>query len=449
MPRANVAAASLWPGCVRLRPERALAFLDPMVIVALVLGIVVGALGLYLALRPALVERRRRTDQVIELERVLAAARAELAVERSGFDDRLAASIKTLSAEALDANSARFLELADARLSGQVRPLKDSLERMDRQLQGVERVRQEAYGALNEGVRQLRTDQERLRAETGNLVTALRAPHVRGRWGEIQLRRVIEMAGMVEHCDFEEQQTTVDEDGRVLRPDVVVRLPGGKSVVIDSKVPLVAYLEAFREDATDDDRRARLADHARHVREHVHKLGQKAYWRQLPATPEFVVMFLPDETFLRAAVEQDSSLVELAVSNNVIPASPTNLIGLLRAVHYGWQQETIAESAREVSELGRELYKRLATMGAHVTRLGKSLDGAVKAYNETVGSLERQVLVQARRFERHGITGVEPPELQPIERQARAVVAAELIDDAVVDPEQPALEVLASGADAA
>jgi DNA recombination protein RmuC len=249
---------------------------------------------------------------------------------------------------------------------------------------------------------------------------------------------------MVEHCDFEEQHSTVDEDGRVLRPDVVVRLPGGKSVVIDSKVPLVAYLEAFRDDATDDDRRARLADHARHVREHVHKLGQKAYWRQLPATPEFVVMFLPDETFLRAAVEHDPSLIELAVSNNVIPASPTNLIGLLRAVHYGWQQETIAESAREVGDLGRELYKRLATMGGHVTRLGKSLDGAVKAYNETVGSLERQVLVQARRFERHGITGVEPPELQPIERQARAVAAAELID-----PEQPSLEVLASGADAA
>jgi DNA recombination protein RmuC len=415
-----------------------------MVVLALVAGIVVGVLGLYLAVRPALVEGRRRTQEVIGLERALAAAQTELTVERGAFDDRLAGAVKALSAEALDANSARFLELADARLSGQVLPLKESLERMDRQLQGVERVRQEAYGALNEGVRQLRVDQERLRAETGNLVTALRAPHVRGRWGEIQLRRVIELAGMVEHCDFEEQHSTVDEEGRVLRPDVVVRLPGGKSVVIDSKVPLVAYLEAFRDDATDDDRRARLADHARHVREHVHKLGQKAYWRQLPATPEFVVMFLPDETFLRAAVEHDPSLIELAVSNNVIPASPTNLIGLLRAVHYGWQQETIAESAREVGDLGRELYKRLATMGGHVTRLGKSLDGAVKAYNETVGSLERQVLVQARRFERHGITGVEPPELQPIERQARAVAAAELID-----PEQPSLEVLASGADAA
>jgi DNA recombination protein RmuC len=271
---------------------------------------------------------------------------------------------------------------------------------------------------------------------------------VRGRWGEIQLRRVIELAGMVEHCDFEEQYSTTDGDGNVLRPDVIVRLPGEKQVVIDSKVPLVAYLDAVREDLPDEERRAKLADHARHVREHIQRLGQKAYWRQLPATPEFVVMFLPDESFLRAAMEQDSSLIELAISNNVIPASPTNLIGLLRAVHYGWQQETIAESAREVSELGRELYKRLATMGAHVGRLGKSLDGAVKAYNETVGSLERQVLVQARRFESHGITGIEPPELQPIQRQTRPLAAAELVDTST-DPAQPALGAVSAGADAA
>ncbi|HXG76047.1 MAG TPA: DNA recombination protein RmuC [Gaiellaceae bacterium] len=414
-----------------------------MVAVALLVGLAVGALAVLLAVRPALVERRRRAAEVAALREELAAARAELDVERRGFDERVAATIKALSAEALDANSQRFLELAEAHLSGHVRPLKESLERMDAQLRGVERIRQEAYGALREGVSQLRSEQERLRVETGNLVTALRAPHVRGRWGEIQLRRVIELAGMVEHCDFHEQPTTADGDGNVLRPDVIVHLPGDKHVVIDSKVPLAAYLDAFREDASDDERRARLADHARHVREHIQRLGQKAYWRQLPETPEFVVMFLPDETFLRAALEQDGSLVELAVSNNVIPASPTNLIGLLRAVHYGWQQEAIAAGAREVSDLGRELYKRLATMGAHVARLGKSLDGAVKAYNETVGSLERQVLVQARRFERHGISGVAPPELQPIERQTRPLAAAEL-----VGAEQPALEAV-PGADAA
>ena len=416
-----------------------------MLIAAVLIGLAVGAFAVLLAVRPALVERRRRIQEVIELERALAAAEAELSVERGSRDERLEAAIKALSTEALDANSNRFLELAETHLSGQVRPLKDSLERMDQQLRSVERVRQEAYGALTEGVRQLRTDQDKLRTETGNLVTALRAPHVRGRWGEIQLRRVIEMAGMVEHCDFAEQQTTTDADGNVFRPDVIVHLPGGKQVVIDSKVPLVAYLDAFREDVTDDERRAFLADHARHVREHVQKLSQKAYWRQLPGTPELVVMFLPDESFMRAALEHDSSLSELAWSNNVIPASPTNLIGLLRAMHYGWQQETIAESAREVSDLGRELYKRLATMGTHVSKLGRSLDGAVKAYNETVGSLERQVLVQARRFERHGITGVEPPELQPIERQTRPLAAAELVEPG----QQATLEAVSAGNDAA
>jgi len=415
-----------------------------MVIVALLIGIAAGAVGALVLVRPALVERRRRVSEVIELKSELVEARAELSAERNVLDERLAAAVKTLSTEALDANSARFLELADSRLAGYVRPLKDSLERMDRQLQSVERIRHEAYGKVTEGLTLLRGDQDRLRIETGNLVTALRAPHVRGRWGEIQLKRVIEMAGMIEHCDFDEQRSTTDGDGNVLRPDVIVRLPGEKQVVIDSKVPLVAYLDAVREDASDDERRARLLDHARHVRDHIQRLGQKAYWRQLPATPEFVVMFLPDETFLRAALEQDGSLIELAVSNNVIPASPTNLIGLLRAVHYGWQQETIAESAREVSELGRELYKRLATMGAHMGRLGKSLDGAVKSYNETVGSLERQVLVQARRFERHGITGIEQPELQPIQRQTRPLVAAEL-----VDPAATSLEVVSAGFDAA
>jgi DNA recombination protein RmuC len=415
-----------------------------MVFAALVVGLLLGALAALVALRPALVDRRRRASEVVDLGRQLAAAQAALDVERASLDERMATAIKALSAEALDANSARFLELAEMRLTGHVAPLKDSLERMDMKLQSVERVRQEAYGALTEGVRQLRTDQEKLRAETGNLVTALRTPHVRGRWGEVQLRRVIEMAGMVEHCDFDEQASTTDGDGNTLRPDVIVHLPGGKHVVIDSKVPLIAYLDAVQEDVGVDERRARLSDHARQVREHIVKLGQKAYWRQLPESPEFVVMFLPDESFLRAAEEQDSSLTEFAASHKVVLASPTSLIALLWAIHHGWRQETIAESAREVSDLGRELYKRLATMGAHVSRLGRSLDGAVKAYNETVGSLERQVLVQARRFEQHGITGVEPPELAPIERQPRPLAAAELVEGA-----QQELEPAASTADAA
>ena len=252
---------------------------------------------------------------------------------------------------------------------------------------------------------------------------------------------------MIEHCDYVTQATTATDDG-TLRPDLVVRIPGGKHVVVDAKAPLAAYLDAF-ETSDDDARETHLANHARQVREHVTKLSAKAYWRQFEPSPDLVVMFLPDESYLRAAHEHDPALQEYAWSSNVVLASPSTLMILLRTVAMTWQQETIAESAREVSELGRELYKRLATMGAHVTRLGKSLDGAVKAYNETVGSLERQVLVQARRFERHGITGVEPPELQPIERQTRTVAAAELVDAEQADSGQRSLEVLAADVDAA
>jgi DNA recombination protein RmuC len=406
-----------------------------LIVLTLVFGAAAGAVGAYVALRPALAERRRRTDEVIALERSLAAAQAELAAERNALDDRLVAVIKSLSSEALDANSARFLELADSRLSGYVRPLKDSLERMDQQLQGVERVRQEAYGALQA---QVTTLSER----AGSLTNALRTPHVRGRWGEAQLRNVVEYAGMVEHCDYVAQATTSTDDG-TLRPDLVVRIPGGKHVVVDAKAPLAAYLDAF-DTADDAERERHLADHARQVREHVTKLSSKGYWRQFEPSPDLVVMFLPDESYLRVAHEHDPSLQEYAWSSNVVLASPSTLMILLRTVAMTWQQETIAESAREVNALGRELYKRLATMGAHVGRLGKSLDGAVKAYNETVGSLERQVLVQARRFETHGITGVTPPELQPIERQTRRLAAAEL-----VEPDGDELDVLSAGADAA
>jgi DNA recombination protein RmuC len=408
-----------------------------LILVALLAGAAAGGVAVFFLLRPALRERVTAREEIRVLERELTAAQARADAGESSLDEKVAHAIKAVSAEALRENAAAFADQAMGRLDQYVRPLKESLEKVESNVQTLERARQLAYGELRQELSTLRTGQERLRTETGNLVTALRAPHVRGRWGEIQLRRVVELAGMVPHCDFDEQATTTDGDGRLLRPDVTVRLPGGKSIVVDSKVPLAAYLDAVREDVGDEERRARLADHARHVREHIQKLGQKAYWRQLPATPEFVVMFLPDETFFRAALEHDASLIELAVANNVIPASPTNLIGLLRAVHYGWQQETIAESAREISDLGRELYKRLATMGAHVAKLGRSLDGAVKAYNETVGSLERQVLPQARRFEKHGITGVDLPEAAPVERQTRPLSAAELVEDL---PELTAVE---------
>ncbi len=406
-----------------------------MVIVALLIGLTLGALAVLVAVRPALLERRRRVQEVIELQRSVASAEAELRVERESADSRLESAIRALSAEALDANSARFLELAEARLSGHVKPLEVSLERMDRQLQTVERVRQESYGALQ-------TQVSTLAERAGSLTNALRTPHVRGRWGEAQLRNVVEHAGMVEHCDYVAQATTSTDDG-TLRPDLVVRIPGGKHVVVDAKAPLVAYLDAF-ETSDDAERQVRMADHARQVREHVTKLSAKGYWRQFDPSPDFVVMFLPDESYLRAAHEHDASLQEYAWRSNVVLASPSTLMVLLRTVAMTWQQETIAESAREVSDLGRELYKRLATMGTHFAKLGRSLDGAVKSYNETVGSLERQVLPQARRFEQHGISGIEPPELQPIERQTRSLTAAEFVGE----NEQTTLEAVA-GADAA
>jgi len=406
-----------------------------MVIIALLIGIAAGAAAVLIAVRPALVERRRRVQEVIQLERSLAGLEGELAVERDSRDVRLEAAIKALSTEALDANSARFLELAETHLSGQVRPLKESLDRMDQQLQSVERVRQESYGAL-------RTQVATLSERAGSLTNALRTPHVRGRWGEAQLRNVVEYAGMIEYCDYVSQVTTSTDDG-TLRPDLVVRIPGGKHVVVDAKAPLSAYLDAF-ETSDEAEREQRFADHARQVREHVTKLSAKAYWRQFEPSPDLVVMFLPDESYLRTAHEHDPSLQEYAWSSNVILASPSTLMMLLRTVSMTWQQETIADSAREVSDLGRELYKRLSTMGAHFAKLGRSLDGAVDAYNKTVGSLERQVLVQARRFEQHGISGIEPPEVQPVDRQTRSLAAAEL-----VDPAQTSLEALSAGADAA
>ena len=416
-----------------------------MPLVALVLGLALGALGVYVAVRPALRERHRRVEQVIALERDLAETSARLEAVEAGMGERMASAIKELSAEALRENSAALAEQTMGRLDQYVKPLKESLDKVDTNVQTLEERRQRAYGELHKELDLLRQTNEGLRAQTGNLTVALRGnPQVRGQWGEIQLKRVIELAGMLRYCDFAEQQSLTDSDGRVLRPDVVVRLPGGKSIVVDAKVSLVAYLDAQQEGIGDAERLARLGAHADQVRRHVQQLSQKAYWRELPNTPDFVVMFMPNETSWTAALERDPSLQETALQNNVIPATPTNLIGLLRAVHYGWQQETIAESAREISDLGRELYKRLATMGAHMTKVGKSLDGAVKAYNETVGSLERQVLPQARRFEKHGIAGIELPELAPVERQSRPLSAAEL-----VDRDAAPLEIVATGTDAA
>ncbi len=386
-----------------------------------------------------LVAARARLEAALEAERKTSSEKIELlttANDRAAED--LQNAFKALAADALKSNSTSFLQTAQETLkrfqseatgdlearqkavADLVAPVRESLSKVDAQIQQMEVARGEAYGDLKAQVQSLISTQRELQSETGNLVRALRTPNVRGRWGEIQLRRVVEIAGMLSYCDFTEQETITGEGGR-LRPDLVVKLPGGKQVVVDAKTPLQAFLDAF-ETNDEEARRTCLANHARQVRDHINTLAGKKYWEQFQSTPEFVVMFLPGETFFSAALEQDTGLIEHGVLNRVIPASPTTLIALLKAINYGWNQEKLARNAHEISALGKELHERLRKLGTHITAVGANLDRAVESYNQAVGSMENRVLVSARKFSELGASVPEEiPELEPIETTARAL----------------------------
>ena len=394
----------------------------------LLLGIVIGVVIGYLFARGRLADLT---------------GRARAAEERAALmDTQLADRFQALSAEALDASTSRFLQVAEGRLQAAnanasteletrraavehlVGPLKETLARVEAQLRESDEARTRSHAALAEQVSIARQTSEQLRAQTQALVTALRRPEARGRWGELQLRRVVELAGMSARCDFDEQVVVASPDG-TQRPDMVVRLAGGKNIVVDSKVSLAAYLEAA-ESEDEAVRAARMEAHARHVREHVDRLAGKAYWTALSPSPEFVILFIPGEAFLAPALERDPGLLEHALAHKVHIATPTTLVTMLRTAQYAWQQEALSENARAVFDLGRELYDRLGGLGKHVDRLGQALTKAVSAYNQTVGSLESRVLVSARRLNDLGVVGEDISRLEPVEETARALSAPEL-----------------------
>lgn len=418
------------------------------------LGVVIGYL--YARSRLAgvtseLAAQARAADERAKAAADRAALVDQAASERAELiDGYLAERFQALSAQALDQSQQRLMEFSEIRLRAAnlsaaseldsrrnaveqlVEPLKLTLARVETQLRETEAARQASHAALTEQVKFAIQSSDQLRDQTQALVTALRRPEARGRWGEMQLRRVVELAGMSARCDFDEQVSVPDRrldqpTGAVLRPDMVVRLAGGKNIVVDSKVSLAAYLEAA-EAAGDEVRDARLDAHARHLKEHIDQLAAKTYWSALSPAPEFVVLFIPGEAFLAPALEREPGLLEYAIGRKVHIATPTTLVTMLRTAQYAWQQAALSENARAVFDLGRELYERLNGLGGHVDAVGKALTNAVTAYNRAVGSLESRVLVTARKLNQLGVTDAELDRPQSIESSVRSLCAPELVE---------------------
>ncbi len=387
-------------------------------------------------------ERRSRVESATRLE----AARISLVEQKELFETvkkEMSDTFTALSSAALKNSNEDFLRLASeqlgrisaetkgrlgehqAAMDGMIKPLHEMLGRYEEQLRGIEESRHKAYGGLVEQIRMLASTHESLQKETSNLVNALRKPQVRGRWGEIQLKRVAELSGMSEHCDFTEQKSVETDSGR-MRPDMVVHLPMNRLIVVDSKVPLDAYLDAISS-GNPEEAGIKLTRHATQVRSHINKLASKEYWSQFAESPEFVVLFIPVEAFLSAALEADGTLIEDGIQKKVIVATPTTFIALLRAVAYGWRQEQAAKNAQEISALGKELYERISTLTRHFDELGASIGKVIAGYNRAVGSMEARVLPMARKFRDLGATGAdEIPPLEKIDQSPRALQTAEM-----------------------
>lgn len=404
---------------------------------ALAIGIVIGALVV------GLIARAKRREQDREIDRLETQVKDQdaLQLEReAAFEQastRLATAFSELSHRSLRANSENFLRLAEQNLNLQhekasrslgereqafeslIKPIRDSLKQSQQQISELEKARSEAYGSIRSQLETMQQSQKSLAQETQNLVNALRRPEVRGRWGEITLRRLVELAGMVEHCDFKEQVHTAGPD-QTIRPDMVISMPDQRELVVDVKTPLDAYLSAAEADS-DEARKAALVRHARNVREHIRKLSSKSYWRQFERSPEFVILFIPGDQFLSAALDEDPELIERALAQQIILATPTSFVALLKAVAYGWRQLSLAENAAEIRELAEDLYERLNVFVGHLNRVGRQLGSSVDNYNRAVGSLERKVLPGARKFVDLGVhakSEIEPlTTLDPIPRE--------------------------------